>query len=109
MPAMEKQVAREWSHSPEQVFAALTQVVEDGKYRLGGRDDATGRLSFEKGSKWGWIHVFTATVEPAGNGARLDLTVASPPDAVIGLANGLILQKAADKTVNAVDAALADR
>lgn len=108
MPATEKQVSREWHHSPDEVFAALVRVVDGGKYRLDVRNDAAHQVFFEKGSRWGWLHQFSADVVNSDGTSRLDVTVKSPPETIIGLANGLILQRAGDKLIKAVDATLTD-
>lgn len=106
MPATEKQVSREWPHPSEQVFATLLRVVEGGKYRLEVRNDAAHQVFFEKGNKWGWLHQFAAEVVHSNGTSRLELTVKSPPEAIIGVANGFILQKAGEKVIKGVDAEL---
>lgn len=106
MSAREKQVLQGWPHPPAHVFAALARAIEGGKYRVMSRNDDAHQVIFEKGSKWGWLHRFAAEVVTTDNGSRLELTVTSPPETIVGIANGLILQKAGQKVTKTVDAAL---
>lgn len=94
--------------SDDDLFAALTYVVQQGDYDIGGLSNEQKVLLFSSSrSMMSFGNVFAATVKAEGSGSVLQLTVATPPGAPRSLMDGRRNQKAATKLIEAVDSVLA--
>lgn len=106
MPAA-KHVTLRSSQSPEELFAALLEVVQDGEYELAGLSNESHQMLFKSGrTAISWGHYYVATIAELANGSTLNLTIAGVPGAPKALLDGRKNKKAGEMVIDAVDAVL---
>ncbi|QIK76586.1 hypothetical protein [Nocardioides piscis] len=104
----EKNISLNSQVSEHALFTTLVAVVQQAPYEIRGLSNELHQMKFVSGKTlMSWGHAFAATVTGEGAGSVLHLTVTVVPGAPKSLMDGRKNQKAAEKFIEAMNAALA--